>query len=351
MNYYNPNQNSNQNQGYYQYQQANQQAFQAMMLKQQIEKGKKAQRKELIKTGLLLGATLIMYLLIQTVMVGLLSAFNALEDYQNSVAFQYGFNVIAVHLASMLIPFGIMALILKKNFISPFFPAKAIEKKQAFAWIGFGMGGCIVANLITSYIMTVSKNIFGYELKENGYDGHDSILSCVILIVSTMIVPAVCEEIALRCCAFGVLKKFGKGFSVFAVSIVFGLMHGNAVQFIFAFLVGLILAYITIKTDNVILAMIVHGLNNGISVLADILEYSLGDKVSETATVVVFYAWAIIGVVCLIYLAVKGMLKIQKQPKSVYDNSFFVKLLCLMPGLFIPFVILIKLTSEYITKV
>ena len=89
MNYYNPNQNSNQNQGYYQYQQANQQAFQAMMLKQQIEKGKKAQRKELIKTGLLLGATLIMYLLIQTVMVGLLSAFNALEDYQNSVAFQY----------------------------------------------------------------------------------------------------------------------------------------------------------------------------------------------------------------------------------------------------------------------
>ena len=53
----------------------------------------------------------------------------------------------------------------------------------------------------------------------------------------------------------------------------------------------------------------------------------------------------------MIYLAVKGMLKIQKQPKSVYDNSFFVKLICLMPGLFIPFVILIKLTSEYITKV
>lgn len=351
MNYYNPNQNPNQNQAYYQYQQANQQAFQAMMLRQQIEKGKKAQRKEIIKAGLLLGAALIMYLLIQTVMVLMLTSFGMMDAYENSVAFQYGFNVIAVHLASMLIPFGIMALILKKNFISPFFPAQRVEKKQAFAWIGFGMGGCIAANLITSYIMTVSKNVFGYELKENGYDGPDSILSCVVLVVSTMIIPAVCEEIALRCCALGVLKKFGKGFSVFAVSIVFGLMHANAVQFIFAFLVGLILAYITIKTDNVVLAMIVHGLNNGISVLSDILEFSISEKTSETVSVVIFYAWAIIGVGCLIYLAVKGLLKIQKQPKSVYDNSFFVKLLCLLPGLFIPLVSLISLTAQYITKV
>lgn len=351
MNYYNPNQNPNQNQAYYQYQQANQQAYQAMMFKQQIEKGKKAQRCELIKTGLLLGGALIMYILIPHIMFSFLSAFNVMDAYQNSVAFQYGFNVIAAHLTSILIPFGIMALILKKNFISPFFPAQSLEKKQAFAWVGFGMGGCIVANLITSYIMAFSKTVFGYELKQNGYDGPDSILSCIILVISTMIIPAICEEIALRCCALGVLKKFGKGFSVFAVSIVFGLMHGNAVQFIFAFVVGLILAYITIKTDNVIIAMIVHALNNGISVFTQILEFSVGEKISDTATVVIFYTWAIIGVGCLIYLAIKGLLKIKKEPKSVYDNSFFVKLLCLVPGLFIPFVSLISLTAQYVTKV
>lgn len=351
MNYNNPHQNQSQNQAYYQYQQANQQAYQALMFRQQIEKGKKAQRLELIKTGLLLGGSLIMCLLIQTIMIALLSSFNLMQTYQNSVAFQYGFNVIAVHLASMLIPFGIMALILKKNFVSPFFPAQPVDKKQAFAWVGFGMGGCIVANLITSYIMAFSKTVFGYELKQNGYDGPDGILACVILVVSTMIIPAVCEEIAFRCCALGVLRKFGKSFSVFAVSILFGLMHGNAVQFIFAFLVGLVLAYITIKTDNVLLAMLVHAFNNGISVFGQIIELFISEKASNTATVIIFYTWAIIGVASLIYLAFKGLLKIKKEPKSIYDNSFFVKLLCLAPGLTVPLIILIKHTAEYITKV
>lgn len=49
----------------------------------------------------------------------------------------------------------------------------------------------------------------------------------------------------MRCCALGIVKKYGKAFGVVAVSIVFGLIHGNIIQFIFATLVGLILGYVT----------------------------------------------------------------------------------------------------------
>lgn len=344
--------NYNNQNGYYPYyQQPNQEAMRRMIMQNQIKLGKKQQRKEIIKTGLLLGGCLIAYLFIQTFFSQLLVTLGYNESYNASKSFQYGFNVIAVHLTSMMIPFLTMALILKKNFVAPFFPTKKIKKSEAFAWIGLGMGVCTVANLITSYIVTISNTVFGYKLEQNSYGGPDSFLACIVLVVSTMIVPAICEEIALRCCALGVLRKFGKGFSVFAVSIVFGLMHGNAVQFIFAFLVGLILAFITIKTDNIVLAMLVHGLNNGISVVSQIIEYAINQKVADTVTLIIFYIWIVAGIVSVIYLAIKKRFKTEKTQKSIYDNSFIVKLACLVPGLFLPFCILIWLTSQYVTKV
>lgn len=347
--------NYNPNGYYYQNQQfnnqPNEQSIRQLLLQNQIEIGKKQQRKEIIKAGILLGTCLILYLLIQTLMSQALVTLGFSDAYHSSKAFQYGFNVIAVHLTSMMLPFLALALILKKNFVSPFFPTQRLDKKDTFAWIGFGMSCCIAANYATSFAISFTKNVLGYELKQNGYGGPDSIISCVILVVSTVIIPAICEEIALRCCALGVLKKFGKGFAIFAVSIVFGLMHGNAVQFIFAFGVGLALAYITIKTNNIIPAMIVHGLNNGISVISEIIQYATDEKIANTVTVVIFYIWMIVGVVSIIYLGTTKKFKQEKQQRHLADNSFFVKLLCLAPGLFIPFVMLLSLTAQYITKV
>lgn len=69
----------------------------------------------------------------------------------------------------------------------------------------------------------------------------------MIALIGTAIVPAICEEFAMRCCCVQLLRKYGNGFAVLSISIVFGLLHGNVIQFVFAFLVGLILGYITVK--------------------------------------------------------------------------------------------------------
>lgn len=75
----------------------------------------------------------------------------------------------------------------------------------------------------------------------------------------------------MRCCCVQLLRKYGNGFAVLSISIVFGLLHGNVIQFVFAFLVGLILGYITVKTDSVVPAILVHALNNGMSVIVSIV--------------------------------------------------------------------------------
>lgn len=95
----------------------------------------------------------------------------------------------------------------------------------------------------------------------------------------------------MRCCALGLLKNYGKAFGVVSVSVVFGLLHGNVIQFIFAFLVGLVLAYITIKTESIIPAMCIHALNNGMSAVSDTVNYAAGKEVNVTVGFFAFGFW------------------------------------------------------------
>lgn len=324
---------------------------QYMMYRAHILSERKKQRKELILVGIALGVTLIAYLILQTVAVGFLSVFGLRDTYESSPLMQYAFNIVAVHLFSMLIPFSLLAFILRKNFVSPLVPSKKVGGLKAAAWVSFGMACCLLANILTNSIVNISKSVFGYELSQAQNDDPKDFITCIMIVISTAIIPAIIEEFSLRCCTLGVLRKYGKGFAVFIVSIVFGLMHGNVIQFVFAFAIGIVLAYITIQTDNVFLAMIVHGCNNGMSVLSTIAKFAFNDSVANGVTVVLFYIWGIAGIASLIYLASTKSFKTVKQPKNPYDNSFGTKVLCMVPGLIIPFTLLLIITSQYVTKV
>lgn len=333
---------------YYQYAYEQQQY---MIYRAKVLSERKKQKKELLLVGIALGTTLIAYLLLQTVSVGMLSMLGLKDAYESSPLMQYAFNVVAVHLFSMLVPFSLLALILKKNFVAPLVPTKKVSGLKAAAWVSLGMAFCLLANIMTSAIMNISKNLFGYELSQSEYDGPQDIITCVMIVISTAIIPAIIEEFSLRCCTLGVLKKYGNGFAVFVVSIIFGLMHGNVIQFVFAFTLGIMLAYITIKTNNIFIPMLIHGLNNGMSVLKTIIEFAANEKAGETVTGILFYIWGVLGIAALIYLATTKSFKFEKKPKNPYDNSFGTKVLCVLPGLALPFAILLYLTSQYVTKV
>lgn len=315
-----------------------------------IEQQKKKQRKDIVKVGFGLGATIIIYLIMQVVFVSVLTAFKQMDTYNSNPAFQYCSNIVGVHFFAMLIPFMLLALMFRKNFVSPLIPAKKVGNPEAFCWVLWGMGCSTLANIFVNIIMKLVESLTDYKLTQGEMQDPDSLFACVMLVLSTAIIPGIVEELALRCCTLGILRKFGKGFAVFAVSIVFGLLHGNVIQFIFAFLVGIVLAYITIKTDNVIIAMLVHGLNNGISVINDLVAYFSNDKTGTLVSNIIFYIFMISSIAAFVYLINKRKFKVEKVQKPVGDNSFFVKLLCLLPGLAIPFAILIFATVKTIVK-
>lgn len=84
------------------------------------------------------------------------------------------------------------------------------------------------------------------------------------------LLPAISEEFFFRGVVLNSFKKkYGAIIAIFASALIFGIYHMNWVQGINAFIVGLALGYIYIKTGSIIPCMILHFLNNAYSVLCE----------------------------------------------------------------------------------
>lgn len=317
---------------------------------QLIQKQKKQQISEILKVGFILGAVLIMYLINQVIGIAVLKLLGLMDAYDSSSLVQHASNIIIVHFFSMMLPFCVMALATKKHYTTPLIPTQKVGKSLSLAWYGLGIGCCMAANYITAFIQFIVKETSNYELTQPELNKPNSLLSCVIAVIAVSIIPGICEEIAFRGAAMGLLRKYGKGFAVFAVSLVFGLAHGNIIQFIFAFMVGLVLAYITMKTNNILIAMFIHATNNGLAVIGDILNYLNLEKVDNIVTMVLYSIFAVSGVLGAIALIRKKELIMKKEPKKPYDNPFIVKVLALLPGMIVPISFLIYSTITTIVK-
>ena len=319
-------------------------------MKAQFEKNEKAkkQKKELRKVSCFLGGAVILYLVVQILMSFILMKTNLPSGttlyslYESNAAFSYAVNILFISILAVAVPFGLVALINKSKYKTPIVPTKPLKFNEALIWICFGMGLCIIANAGTSYLVAFLKNV-GVTLTQGETATPNSIFDCVLDIIGIAIVPAICEEFAMRCCSLGLLKNYGKAFGVVAVSVVFGLLHGNVIQFIFAFLVGLVLAYITIKTESIIPAMCIHALNNGMSAISDTVNYFAGKEVNITVALFIF--WLVVGIAAAIYLAIKRKLTLPKDDSGCVLTTGQKINAFLFPGMILPFIILIIMTA------
>lgn len=305
--------------------------------------------REIMSAGFALGSAIIAYLFLQTIAASSLEILGLSEAYHQSSMFQNLFNVVAVHIFSMLLPFGAMAIMMRKRFVTPVVPTKKVGVLPFWSWVAIGLALCYMANYAVAFIMALFKQ-FGYTLTKSEYTAPSSVLDCIALVISSAIIPAIIEELSLRGFGMGILRKHGKAFSAFAISIVFGLMHGNVIQFVFAFLVGLILAYVTIQTDSIVPAMVIHGLNNGVATAQTIITFGAGKKIATAFVAGWYYVWLIIAVLAAIYLFSKHMLLPKKEAKSPYAMGFFKKLIYLAPGMALPILMLIYLSAKTIVK-
>lgn len=149
----------------------------------------------------------------------------------------------------------------------------------------------------------------GLELGLNGigYSALESIESAtststtVSMFLYASIVGPIVEELVYRGFVLRSFQKYGKMFALIVSSVLFGVMHANLPQGIFAFGVGLILGYVALEY-SIVWSIVLHIINN--CVLGDLLGMALGGF-SEQVQNGIFHAILIAGAIAAIIILCK----------------------------------------------
>ncbi len=142
----------------------------------------------------------------------------------------------------------------------------------------------------------------------------DNIFQNVLLVLYTVIIAAITEELLCR----GVLMKAfsvkSATFALFASSLLFGFMHGNFNQIFNGFLLGLVIGYAALKSRSIILPIILHMCANGHAMLLSFFEYRFAESIVIPELIYMIVV-AVIGLAATILLVVRN-----GAPKSETDG-------------------------------
>ena len=131
-------------------------------------------------------------------------------------------------------------------------------------------------------------------------------LQLALMLVELVVVPAFVEELLFRGVILSNLLPFGKGTAVLGSALLFGLMHQNAEQLLYATAAGVVLGWIFVQTYSIWPCVLMHFVNNFHSVLQTALLSRLPGASTELALYVLQGVLMALGIFCGIRLLCKG---------------------------------------------
>ncbi len=260
-------------------------------------------KSEIKKHSTRIGICILVFLSSPYIFGTLLNIFGLYEEYTKNLMLQYSCDMFLTVLM-LFVPFYVVYRLCgskDKRLIE-----KSLEKPKnpilTLSAVGFGLMLCFAGDYFSNFIYTLFQSVGITLTTTNDIEIPTSGLPLFAFAFSTIVVPAVIEEFTMRAVTMQPLRKYGDKFAILMTSLVFGLMHRNAVQGIFAFIAGAVFGYIAIATDSVWTASVVHALNNGFYVLINVLNElnpDLTDKIYTLFVSVIF----VVGCVCAVLFA------------------------------------------------
>lgn len=147
-------------------------------------------------------------------------------------------------------------------------------------------------------LFDIVSMVLEYGLNQVGFSARDNIEAAtqgstmLSMFLYADIAGPISEEITYRGIVLRGFEKYGKNTAIIVSAIMFGVMHGNLPQGMFAFCIGLVLGYVAMEY-SIVWSVLLHIVNNAI--LCDGVNYlykacnvteSMQDIISNIMTVV-----------------------------------------------------------------
>ena len=179
------------------------------------------------------------------------------RQYFPNIANTILFQIIVGTLPIYIIGLPIILLVTRKL---PITKPEACEKLSVGKFICI-LFLCFGAMYISSFVSVAIKNAIGNLKGSEVTNSTTMIVSASGIwarIIFVSLIGPIMEEIIFRRVILFKLLRYGEFISIFFSSLAFGLFHGNIEQLLYAFAIGFILAYVTVKTGKIRYSIIIH---------------------------------------------------------------------------------------------
>ncbi len=170
------------------------------------------------------------------------------------------------------------------------------------------MFGCQLLASIWAYLLELLLKPLGISVLTS-MESASPAMNTVSMYLYVGILAPISEEILFRGLIQRLMMPYGKKAAIFCSAFLFGLFHGNLVQSPYAFLIGLILGYVTAE-HSILWAIVLHMLNN--ILMGDVLERAVSGLPEKAANYVVTGIFAVF-TVAGIFLLVRNLKTIRKE--------------------------------------
>ena len=220
-----------------------------------------------------------------------------------------------------------------------------ISGRRTFNFIGCGIAAMALLQLALPYIykaIGIDYNI----LESFSILPGNAVMSQILFFVVLAIIPAIFEELLFRKAILNTSKRYGNMFAVLFSALLFGLIHMNLGQAIFAFGIGIVFAIIAIKTNSIKIPILLHLLNNGYAALTAIFtenSIALGMLNNIVVAIVIFSFIILVKNVPEIFKVKKENFKLNKDCKYIIRDYTFIIGMSLIIVMFVAMENMLKL--------
>jgi membrane protease YdiL (CAAX protease family) len=184
------------------------------------------------------------------------------------------------------------------------FKKLSLGKFTGFLFIS--VAAMYTSNFIGSFISTMISNIKGEELSNTLEDFVLNGNMMITMFYGILIAP-IMEELIFRKILLDKLRRFGDKPAILMTGVAFGLFHMNLQQFVYASVLGFLFAYLTIRTNTIRYAVILHMIINSIGI--GVAPYVLMNK--NTLGLIMVSLWMILSMTIGIVLFILNVKKVK----------------------------------------
>lgn len=170
--------------------------------------------------------------------------------------------LVVTQIAFLVIPAIIFIRYKKLNFIETF-------NLKKFSIVNIPL--VLMLTILMQYPLAAVSDLTGYFFGDQLgfiFDDIVSSSSFFLLFISIVVSPAICEELLFRGLIFNRYKNRVSIKTLIVMNgLLFGIFHLNVQQFSYAFIFGVIASLVVYLTDSIYPAMIMHFVNNFLSIV------------------------------------------------------------------------------------